>query len=689
MVSFRLRHAVPLSKPHRTSHFFAALLTGIAVFASFGLLSTAHAQMPILRVKNPRFQIPRIEAAQRLEDERPQAFNQVLVKLKPGMTPKAFARDFSARFATMQKANGVVSSSPALTHIRSNDDVGWHLFSLPEGADLPTMVEALRQRPDVLSVQPNHRVRILGAPPNDTYYGVEDVDHLLAVLFGLVDVADARSFDTASWTYSWNLDQINAAAGWAFYPGKYYTPADRLALLKIKKSRIPRVAVIDTGIDLTHPDFTGLTVPANATDDQKIAANDSQTSGGQLYVGLTRYLGSGKRTSDPKQAMDQIGHGTSVAGVIAAAANNGRGIPGVGFASRLIMLRVFNDAGIADDSTLIDAITYATRNQCVAINMSLASDSTNYPQALQDAVDYAWNHGTLVIAAAGNDRTASNPQAGLTRRYPASMDHVLAVSATKYVNDQTLNYDATTFASDPLYPLASYSNYGEEIGVAAPGGDSTTFNNDAPDGQDFWNPSTNLVMIWTTSATYMTALSDPNDPEGAYAADGLYGLNYGAVPGTSFACPHVTGLAAMYCAKKGLQQQPGLPQMIINAIQRGAQQVNARPDGGYDNVFGYGVIDVEQTLRERNARNTKVGGFIGQVVFGGTVVGNVTITAQRNNTITKYTAITNPDGIYHLYNVPYGTYKVTAKVFGKVLTNTVTVVSGCDQQGVNLIYDTP
>jgi len=182
------------------------------------------------------------------------------------------------------------------------------------------------------------------------------------------------------------------------------------------------VAVLDTGIDSSHQDLNGLIIAeANFT--------DSPSPG------------------------DSHGHGTHVAGIIAAK-NDNVGIVGVAPGCRLLNVKVADDAGRCQASALAEGIIWAVNNGASVINISLEIREPS-PQ-LEEAVDYAWSHGCLIIAAAGNDGCQSPV-------YPAYYENCLAVAAT--------NQDDN---------LAILSNYGDWVDVAAPGYDiySTLPDND-------------------------------------------------------------------------------------------------------------------------------------------------------------------------------------------------------------------
>ncbi len=173
------------------------------------------------------------------------------------------------------------------------------------------------------------------------------------------------------------------------------------------------VAVVDTGVDYTHPELKDKVV-----------------------------LGYDFANNDPDPA-DDNGHGTHVAGIIAAATNNGIGVASVGFNTRVLAVKVLSANGSGYYSTVAKGITYAADNGARIINLSLRGTVSS--AILQDAVNYAWNKGVLVVAAAGNDGSDAPS-------YPAAYPHVLAVAATDW--------------NDAHWSL---SNYGDYIDVAAPG----------------------------------------------------------------------------------------------------------------------------------------------------------------------------------------------------------------------------
>ena len=201
-----------------------------------------------------------------------------------------------------------------------------------------------------------------------------------------------------------------------------------------------KIAILDTGIDTDHPDlkknlFKSEDKPNNNKDDDKNGYVDD-TYGFNTIAGK----GSGE---------DDDGHGTHVAGIVAAHGNNSEGIAGVCWSANLIAVKFMNSRGKGSTSNAIEGIEYAVKRGAKIINGSFGSSSKS--SALKDAVEYAKDHKALLVVAAGNagDNIDKHPT------YPASYGdkNILAVAATTSDDD-----------------LASFSNFGsEDVDVAAPG----------------------------------------------------------------------------------------------------------------------------------------------------------------------------------------------------------------------------
>ena len=179
------------------------------------------------------------------------------------------------------------------------------------------------------------------------------------------------------------------------------------------------VALLDTGVDASHSDLDGA-----------------------LVAGISILDGS-SGNNDPN------GHGTAMAGIIAAATDNGSGIAGIGFDGVKVMpVTVLGADGQGQDSDIIEGIVWAVDHGADVINMSFSNPG--FSAALQAAIDYAWANDVVVVAATGNDGSS-------TGTYPAGDRGVVGVSNTDQNDD-----------------LNGTSNYGDDVFLAAPGSDITT-----------------------------------------------------------------------------------------------------------------------------------------------------------------------------------------------------------------------
>ena len=199
------------------------------------------------------------------------------------------------------------------------------------------------------------------------------------------------------WVNQGDLISIHAPQGWDYTTG----------------SNAVTIAIIDTGIDLSHPEFAGRIIQ------------------GYDFV-----------NNDPI-AQDDHGHGTHVAGIAAAAGNNGIGIAGVSWKAMLLPVKVLDSSGGGSYSNVAGGIIWATDHGAQVINMSLGGSKPS--QVLDDAIQYAAAHGVILVAAAGNSGTS-----GLL--YPARYQPVIAVGAV----DNAGNH-------------AAFSNNGPELALVAPG----------------------------------------------------------------------------------------------------------------------------------------------------------------------------------------------------------------------------
>jgi subtilisin family serine protease len=325
---------------------------------------------------------------------------------------------------TAEQARSELLAAQGWQVLHSIDELDVDVVVVPKGEELAA-VAALQADPAVAYAEPdylayaagalaaparqsNPPLSALGVQPNDTF-----------------------------WTAQWNLRRVQAPLAWELTQGASTTV----------------VAVIDSGIDLAHPEFAG------------------RLQAGFDYV---------EWDTVPQ---DQYGHGTHVAGVIAAAGDNGLGVAGSAWVVQLVPLRSLDRTGVGTASNIALAVQAAANRRVDVINLSLALSGPS--TTVHNAIVAASNSSILIVAAAGNDSQPGQLPAPVS--YPAAYPEVIAVAATTRWEDR-----------------AVYSNGGPEMELAAPGGEAS-------------------------------------DPIFSASLGGSYAMLYG----TSIAAAHVTGAAAL------------------------------------------------------------------------------------------------------------------------------------------------
>lgn len=197
--------------------------------------------------------------------------------------------------------------------------------------------------------------------------------------------------------HQWHLTKIRAPEAWNTSSGASTTV----------------IAVLDTGVDGSHPDLTGKLSPG-----YNFISNNTNTT-------------------------DDNGHGTHVAGIAAASTDNSLGIAGVGYRCSIMPVKVLDASGTGSYSTIAAGISYASRNGAKVLNLSLSGATPSL--SLEAAVNAAIGRGCVVVAAAGNSGVT-------TEAWPAACSGSIAVAA-----------------STPADARASFSNYGTWVDLAAPG----------------------------------------------------------------------------------------------------------------------------------------------------------------------------------------------------------------------------
>jgi subtilisin family serine protease len=260
---------------------------------------------------------------------------------------------------------------------------------------------------------------------------------------------------------------------------------EALATVNGGSSRI--VSVIDTGLDVHHPEFVG-----------QVARQFDTISGGN-------------------DVTDAVGHGTFVSGLISALDGNNQGGKGVAGTTKLIAVRASTDGGftVAD---LIAGIDYSIRRGADVINMSLAGDASSFSNTQARALEAAFFNDVLPIAAAGNKAEEGNPV-----EFPAA-----AIGGRQGGRGIGLSVAATK----PDGGVASFSNHNQFVSIAAPGASPQLNESDCRFG-----------VFSTLPANLGTEWDDPTNACNNIFLEGTARYAYGE--GTSFAAPIVSGLAAL------------------------------------------------------------------------------------------------------------------------------------------------
>jgi len=365
---------------------------------------------------------PREAALQRAwQREEPEEPEEWIVGTEPGTDPEAAER-------MLEELGWEVLRRLAVDAyvVRPKLGAALHLFTA-ERSDYP-----------ISYVEPNHVVYALGeVRPDDPRYPEQ-----------------------------WNYELIRLPQAWSTTTG----------------SAAVRIAVLDTGVDASHPDLAGHL-------DTEYARSFASSPGSPSYA--------------PHDFTDRHGHGTHVAGIIGALTNNGEGIAGVMWDVEILPVKVLGDGGKGSIDRVAEGLLYAVGahpdipnpRPAQVVNMSLGSASGS--ETLKRAVEKAFQQGALLVAAAGN---ADNPWHRRGIYYPAAYPGVIAVGAVDY------NYGSVP-------KVASYSRYGPEMGFVAPGGEQ--------DVDSDGNGKTDAVLSTHVLSPYEYLL------------------------GTSMAAPHVSGVIGL------------------------------------------------------------------------------------------------------------------------------------------------
>jgi serine protease len=287
------------------------------------------------------------------------------------------------------------------------------------------------------------------------------------------------------------------------------------------------VAVVDTGVDVTHPDLQGQLVPG-----YDFVDNDSKP-------------------------LDQNGHGTLVAGIIAAVTGNAVGVASVAPRAKIMPVRVLGRDGSGSSTAVSEGIAWAVQHGATVVNLSLAQEggADTGPLLRSPAVDSAIKAaaaaGVVVVVAAGNTSTGGTNQTA----YDATVPGVIVVGASARDNRP-----------------AAYSNHGAGLDLLAPGGGSSSDPTANGCTQD-----QSIVSTWWNPATKRAS--------------------YGGGCGSSMAVAFVSGVAALLRAR-GYDNAAA-----VSRIEQTADDIGTK---GRDDLTGYGILNGARALGVRAAGSSRV-----------------------------------------------------------------------------------
>lgn len=386
-----------------------------------------------------------------------------------------------------------------LVKFKDSDEV--QRIKLDQSADIEEIIANYENNPSIEYIEPNYIVQAT-AFPNDP-----------------------------DLTRQWYLNAINIKPAWS----------QELLLRESENiSRKPVIAILDTGVDLDHPDLA----PKIWTNEGEIADNGIDDDRNSFIDDVHGWdFVDGDRDANPfiGSAFDAaaVKHGTIVSGVAAAVNNNAQGIAGVGWFAQIMPLRVLDSNGSGDVYSVVEAIEYAIDNDVDVINMSFVG--TGFSQSLSEVIRKAYNNDIVVVAAAGNTDPAVNGiNLNVEKAYPVCYD-----------GSADQNMVIGVAAVDQSFSKSAFSNFGECIDIAAP-------------GEGFWSTQVFEAGVIGFSQYY----------------DGFWS-------GTSLSAPLVSGTAAMIRALR-----PDLTASEVrDIITAGAKNIDVyNPE--YVGDLGSGLLDV-------------------------------------------------------------------------------------------------
>jgi|GEM_PF-6222644 len=410
----------------------------------------------------------------------PFAPDEILITFAPGVSPSVAA-------LSLQKWG-----EPSVRSVQRNTGPPFHKVKLKIGQSLTTALQDYAKEPGVVSVQPNYRYYFQGIP-NDPYF---------SELWGLNNTGQTVLYVTGT-------------------PDADIDLPEALDLLPATLPPIV-VAVLDTGVDVTHPDLM-----ANLWTNSGEIPNNFQDDD---HNGYADDVHGWNFLDNDKNLTDDYGHGTHVAGTLGAVSGNGIGVTGVAPSVQFMALKISDATGdFATTESIVEAIDYAIHQRARVINASWGGyRNGGLDHLLYNAIEEAGRNRIIFVAAAGNDGNDNDANPFDPASY--NLANIISVAAT-----------------DSKDQLADFSNYGTSVHVGAPG--------------------------VTILSSYPGPLTPVNYSPYAY------------MNGTSMATPHVVGLVSFLWSAYPSKTHTEIRSYVLGGVERKASLYQKVSSNGRINIL--------------------------------------------------------------------------------------------------------